>query len=843
MDVVDLCGAWEVHSSKPAMSLPATVPGCIHTDLIAAGQIPDPFYRTHEIDVQWVGKAAWTYERSFELSEAFCGHRRIVLQCDGLDTVATVTVNNRRVGATENQFRTWEFDVTRLVRPGTNTLAVRFDSPLPLQLKRMGDGALVAQGHSLWAWPGRSTIRKSQSNYGWDWGPSLPTCGIWRPLRLIGFDEGRITDLAVAQHHGRGRVDLGIAVEAERHGRPGMAANVTIRLKNRTVAEATVVLRRGAGSVSVAIAKPALWWPNGMGDQPLYEVIVDLVDADGVVLDTTTRRVGLRTLRLDRHADKWGESFQFVVNGVPFFAKGGNWIPADQFPTRLTGDDYRRLLGDCAAANMNMIRVWGGGIYEGDVFYDLCDELGLCIWQDFMFACRAVPANDPDFVENVRQEAVDNVRRLRHHACLALWCGNNEMEQMNVAPTWTDRHMSWADYKTLFDKVLPQVVRKYDPQRDYWPSSAHSPRGDRSDWNNPTCGDAHLWGVWHGKEPFEWYRTCEHRFNSEFGFQSFPEPKTVRAYTAPEDRNITSPVMEHHQRSGTGNATIIHYMLDWFRLPHDFDTMLWLSQIQHGMAMKYAVEHWRRSMPRGMGTLYWQINDCWPVASWASIDYFGRWKALHYMARRFFAPVLVSAVEDAERSTVEVHVTNDTAAAVAGRVRWQVTDLDGKELDGGRLPVRAPARKNKRVGKLNLAKYAQRYGGTVRRRTRVAPKSMRAHGAENLIVWLTLEGRRGEVLATNMVTLARPKRLELADPKIKTTVRKADDGAFSITLTARKPALWAWLALERTDARFSDNFVHLLPGRPVEILARPAEKLTAADFRRQLTVRSLADTY
>ncbi|NLF30700.1 MAG: glycoside hydrolase family 2 protein [Planctomycetes bacterium] len=843
MDVVDLCGAWDVRSTKPAMAVPATVPGCIHTDLLAAGKIPDPFYRTNEIDVQWVGMAAWTYERTFELSEAFCGHRRILLRCDGLDTVATVTVNNRRIGSTENQFRTWEFDVAGVVRPGTNTIAVRFDCPLPLQWERMGEGALVGHCHSPWEWPGRSTVRKSQSNYGWDWGPSLPTCGIWRPIRLIGFDEGRITDVAVAQHHGRGRVDLGIAVEAELLGRPRAAAAVTVRLKNKVVAEGRVELRRGAGSVSLTIRKPVLWWPNGMGDQPLYEVLVDLVDADGIVLDTAGRRIGLRTLGLDRHPDEWGESFQFAVNGVPFFAKGGNWIPADQFPTRVTEADYRRLLGDCAAANMNMIRVWGGGIYEPDLFYDLCDELGLCVWQDFMFACRPVPANDEAFVENVRLEAIDNVRRLRHHACLALWCGNNEMEQMNVAQTWTATKMSWADYKPLFDGVLPKVVRKYDPQRDYWPSSSHSPRGDRGDFNNPKWGDAHLWSVWHGKQPFEWYRTCEHRFNSEFGFQSFPEPRTVKGYTAPGDRNVTSPVMEHHQRSGIGNATIIHYMLDWFRLPHSFDAMLWLSQIQHGMAMKYAVEHWRRSMPRGMGTLYWQINDCWPVASWSSIDYHGRWKALQYMARHFFAPVLVSGVEDAATSTVEVHVTNDTAAAIAGHVRWSVMDLDGRELDGGRLPVRAAARKNTFVRKLDVSRHARRYGGDLQRLTRNPSKPAPGQGAENLIIRLTLEGRGGKVLATNLVTLSRPKRLELRDPKIKATLRKADGGAFRVTLTAARPALWAWLELGNADARYSDNFVHLAPGEPVEIIVQPAARMSAAAFRRQLKVRSLVDTY
>jgi len=825
MDVFDLCGDWRVTRGGQARSIPATVPGCIHTDLLAAGEIQDPFYRTREIDVQWVGKARWTYSRSFELSDALRRRRRILLHCEGLDTLATVTMNGRRLGSTDNQFRQWEFDVTDVVRPGANTIDVRFDSPEPVQRARSASGRLAGNLTVPWTWPGRTYIRKSPSNYGWDWGPALPTCGIWRPLRLVAFDTARLTDVQIRQTHARTRVDLDVSATAESIGRASLAAAVTVKFGARTVAEGRADFRRGKAKVRLKVANPRLWWPAGMGDQPLYDVTVDLLDGSGGLLDTAAKRIGLRTLRLDRHDDKWGESFQFVANGVPFFAKGGNWIPADQFPTRLAAADYRRLLSDCADANMNMIRVWGGGIYEPDVFYDLCDELGLCIWQDFMFACSAVPADDPEYVANVRAEAIDNVRRIRHHACLALWCGNNEMEQICVGDEWTDRQMSWADYRRLFDDVLPKVVRRLDPQRDYWPSSAHSPRGDRSDHSNPKWGDAHLWNVWHRREPFEWYRTCEHRFNSEFGFQSFPEPKTVYAYTAPEDRNVTSPVMEHHQRSRSGNALILHYMLDWFRLPRDFEMLLWTSQIQHGMAMKYACEHWRRSMPRGMGTLYWQINDCWPVASWASIDYYGRWKALHYMARRFYGPVIVSGLEDAERGTVEVHVTSDLGRSRPGRVVWSATDLSGAELDGGMIPVRIPARKNARVKTLRLGKL------------------MAEHGAANLLIWLSLEGSRRKVLAANLVTFARPKRMELPDPRIRAVVKREGDDGFRVKLTAARPALWAWCELTDSDARWSDNFVHLRRGEPSEIIARPVKPMTAAAFRKQLRVRSLIDTY
>ncbi|NLF29375.1 MAG: glycoside hydrolase family 2 protein, partial [Planctomycetes bacterium] len=628
------------------------------------------------------------------------------------------------------------------------------------------------------------------------------------------------------QEHRPGAVDLDVAVEAEvADPAAALAAEVVLTLDGTPVAEGRVGLWDGKGSVRLTVTNPRLWWPAGMGEQPLYQVEVCLLDAGGQALDCDTKRIGLRTLRLDRHADAWGESFQFVANGVPFFAKGGNWVPADQFPTRLTAERYRDLLASCAAANMNMIRVWGGGIYEPDVFYDLCDELGLCIWQDFMFACSAYPTNQPGFLDDVRAEAIDNVRRIRHHACIALWCGNNEVEQCNVSEEWKAHYMSWADYGRIFDDLLPSVVAELDPQRDYWPSSPHTPGSNRADVNDPTRGDAHLWAVWHRREPFEWYRTCEHRFNSEFGFQAFPEPRTVRGYTLPEDRNVTAPIMEHHQRSRSGNSLILHYMLDWFRLPGRFDDLLWLSQIQQGMAITYAVEHWRRSMPRGMGTLYWQINDTWPVASWSSVDYHGRWKALHHMARRFFAPVLLSAVEDPAAGTVEIHLTSDRLEPGRGQVAWTLTTVAGRRLDEGAFAADIPAGGNRCVHTLQLA---DRLG---------------EHGPAGLLVWLKLTDGAGDVVSRNLAVFARPKQMNLPDPGIAADVREDAPGAFRVRLTAEAPALWAWLELADADARLSDNFFHLAPDEPREILIEPAEPMTLEALRSRLRVRSLVDTY
>jgi beta-mannosidase len=489
----------------------------------------------------------------------------------------------------------------------------------------------------------------------------------------------------------------------------------------------------------------------------------------------------------------------------------------------LTGEDYRRLLEDAASAHMNMLRVWGGGIYEDDRFYDLCDELGLCVWQDFMFACATYPTFDKAFLKNVEAEARDAVRRLRHHPSLVVWCGNNELEQGLVGEKWDDRRMSWKDYSRLFDELLPQVVRELDPDRDYWPSSPHSPLGDRHNYNNPECGDAHLWSVWHGKQPFEWYRTISPRFCSEFGFQSFPEPRTVRDYTETGDRNLTGFVMEHHQRSGSGNALIVHYLTDWFRLPSRFEGWLWVSQILQGLAIQYAVEHWRRNRPRTMGALYWQLNDCWPVASWSSIDWAGRWKALHYLARRFFAPILLSAVEDSERGIVDLHVTND-GGAVDGRLTWTLTTADGQAVTRGESEIRLPLAGSRRAVRL-------RFG-----------EAMAEHGPRNLILWADLEVG-GRTASSALATFARPKHFELTDPKIRVSVTNQRGGEYKVRLRARKPALWAWLEVEDTDARYSDNFLHLQPGREIAIAVQPERAMGVEEFRRRLRVRSLVDTW
>ncbi len=823
MQVFDLSGNWQAQNEASGENLPAEVPGCIHLDLLRAGKIANPYFRDNEKHLQWIGQTDWRYSRDFDVPAEILAYERVLLRCEGLDTLASLSLNGRRIAKTDNMFRTWEFEVKRRLRRQRNRLEIRFAAAETFANRQQAKRRLPT-----WGGGGRSWLRKEPCNFGWDWGPTLITCGIWRPIRLLAFSQARLAEVMITQDHSRqGAVELCIDIRAETWTSRTLAAAASLSYNGEIVAEADTALKAGRGRLCLTVKKPHLWWPRNLGEQPLYEVMIELLDAEGGLLDAAAKRIGLRTLRLDRHQDRWGESFQFVANGVPFFAKGANWVPADTFAPAMTAERYRYLLESAIAANMNMLRVWGGGIYEDDVFYDICDDLGICIWQDFMFACSTYPTFDKKFMSTVAAEAEENVRRLRHHACLALWCGNNELEQGLVGDKWNDHQMSWKDYSRLFDDLLPRIVKRLDPERDYWPSSPHTPPpGDRRNFNDPQRGDAHLWEVWHGRKPFEWYRTCEHRFNSEFGFQSFPEPKTVHAYTAPADRNITSPVMEHHQRSWIGNAAIITYMLDWFRLPKDFDSLLWLSQILQAMAMKYAVEHWRRSMPRGMGTLYWQLNDCWPVASWSSIDSHGRWKALHYLARHFYAPLLVSGLEDTAAGTVAVHATNDLRQACRGEITWRVTDVAGHMLRRGCLAARLPGGKSLQVASIALRDLLAEYGPA------------------NLLVWLALRvgGRKA---SSNLVLFARPKQMDLCDPGIRMRCRTLAQPAnsFAVTLTAQHPALWTWLELAGHDATCSDNFIHLAAREPTTIIVTPRSRCSLASFKRRLRARSLWHTY
>lgn len=807
-----LNGEWHAEQQNGEVRVPSRVPGCIHLDLQRAGAIPDPFYRDQEKAVAWVGESDWVFTREFEAPPEMREREHLVLQCEGLDTLAEVRLNGELLGRADNMFRCWIFPVKDHLREGVNTIEIAFRSPVPLGAGLQKECFLKHSGIGHHRINGSNWFRKEQCNFGWDWGPMLPTCGIWRPILLAAWDTARLGDTRVEQQHHSGRVRLHCQTETEGGD---SSLQVTYSLRDAEGAEVAAGKASCGTPAVLEVADPRLWWPRGLGDQPLYRLEVRLHGADEALLDQRTLRLGLRSVELIQEDDAWGQSFTFAVNGHRFFAKGANWIPAHVFDGAVDRAKLEDLVLCAAEAHMNMLRVWGGGIYESEDFYDLCDEHGLLVWQDFMFACSAYPAHEPAFLENVREEVIQQVNRLQHRACLALWCGNNEIEQLRglIGEERAAGAMSWDDYRALFDDLIGGEVGRLDPGRTYIPSSEYSPVGDRKDSGNPNCGDAHLWAVWHGREPFEWYRGAMHRFCSEFGFQSFPHPETVRSYTRPEERNMTSYVMEHHQRSPIGNSAIIDYLLSWFRLPVGWEQTVWLSQVVQAYAIKYAVEHWRRHMPRCMGALYWQLNDCWPVASWASLDSAHHWKALHYEARRFFEPTHLSLLEDLEQGEIEIHLSNDRRETVQGEWELVLTDLDGSVIGSWSGPGRLAAGS---CARLTVVSWSEAMGG---------------RSPREVLLWGEWR-ESGQIVSRNMTTLARPKHLELRDPQL--TVSRTGG---ELVVNAARPALFVWLQPEDPDARFSENFFHLRGGeeRRVKVVSGDAGENTAA--------RSLFDTY
>ncbi|HEV2455923.1 MAG TPA: glycoside hydrolase family 2 protein [Verrucomicrobiae bacterium] len=808
-----LNGDWQVSQPEKNDWFSATVPGNIFTDLMGAGRIPDPFFRDNEGSLQWVGKSNWVYKRSFDVPDAALKNDRVLLRCEGLDTLATIKINGQNVGTANNMFRIWEFDVKNLLNRGNNEIEIHFDSPYPVMDKGESQRALYEWIGSHEP-KGRAYVRKEPCSFGWDWGPCLPGCGIWKNISLETFNQGRIGDVLILQNFPDKTATLDVVVNAETAGQGGRPLQAVISVfdtsrPTKRIVSTKAPIIEGKGSGRLVIKHPRLWWPAGMGDQPLYNVCVELMDTDGNPVDTVTKRIGLRTLKM---VLPQGDSpLHFEVNNVPFFARGANWIPCDSFANRVGPEILRRYVRDAAAVNMNTLRFWGGGYYEDDALFDACDEAGICIWLDCKFACSAQPAFDDDFMANVKVEIQENVRRLRHHPCIRVWCGNNEISLM-TGDTWSDKSMGRADYDKLFKDLVAQQVAEVAPQACYVSGS-------------PECGDTHYWAVWHGPKMFDAYRSLT-GFMSEFGYESFPEPKTVRAFTSAEDRtSVLTPVMKWHQRSGTGdvdgNTQMLQMMDHYFNKPKDFDMTLWLSQMLQGYGIKIGAEYWRQTMPKSMGCVFWQYNDIWPGMSWSSVDYFGRWKALHYLARKFYSPILVSGIEHPENGTADIFVTNDLMESHHGRIDWKITDVSGTRLRHGSIKVELPSRKSVMVETLNLAQETGKFG------------------ANGVFLWLDLSVH-GDRVSENMIMFALPKEYQLADPRLAADVDETPDG-YLVTVTPQAPALWTWLELENADAYYSDNFFHCHLDEPRKILVRPKTDMNKDEFTKQLRVRSLFD--
>jgi beta-mannosidase len=819
-----LAGTWEFRQAGRQEWLPACIPGGVHTDLLALDQIPDPFDADNEQRVQWIAGSDWIYRCNFHCSPELLANEKIYLACDGIDTLATVVLNGHELGHTDNMFRQYEWEVKSIIHTnGANELTFTFLSPVNFAAKKQAIRPLPGVPQAI---PGSPYLRKAPCQFGWDWGPQLPPIGIWKDIRLEAYREARLTQVHLQQEHRGGKAIVRAGLTTQHWGELPVFALLRITAPDgESFEKEAAITEQGEVAIEVLIPHPQLWWPNGYGGQPLYQVEVSLVGKESPregLLDQQKYQIGLRTIELRQDQDQWGRSFGFAVNGIPILCKGSNWIPADSFPTRITGEHLEGLIRSAAETHQNMLRVWGGGFYEEERFYDLCDHYGILVWQDFIFSCSIYPLDDQDFLENIRVEVVQNIRRLRHRASLALWCGNNEMEWGWLEWNW-DRpeHQDLKDsYDLFFHHTLPEWCQVEDPEHSYWPSSPSSGT-PFIDPNGQHQGDAHYWDVWHGRKPFTAYREQYPRFMSEFGFQALPPLATIRTYADEAEWNMTSYIMEQHQKNASGNSLMIGQMLETFRFPKDFASMVYLSMVLQAEGIRYAVEHWRRYPDRVAGTLYWQLNDCWPVASWSSLDYYGRWKALHYAARRFYAPLLLS-IEDKPPEQA-VYVSNDSLEAWDGIVKWSLETLKGKVLSCGHAPVAVAPQESKRLLQLDFS-------------NQITYDNFRK------LVFITELWQEDRFLTRQTAFFSPIKHLSLTSPAISVEMQ-SQNGELLVELISHSMGLLVEVSLNGADVVFSDNYFNLPPGRSIKISCPLPAGWTLSKAQKEIRVCSVYDSY
>ena len=814
---------WTFKAQDGSTWMPATVPGVVHLDLLNTKQIEDPFFGDNEKKLQWIDKKEWEYKTNFKVNESLLANGRIELNFNGLDTYAAVSLNGKNILNSDNMFREFTVNCKEILKEGDNELYILFKSPA-----KEGEKLFDASEYFIKTQPnddsklggmGDKTVspysRKAGYHYGWDWGPRFLTSGIWRNIYLNAWNKGVIRDLFLKQvrlSETKAELLAEVRLEASLDG----SQEISILVNNGQIIKKQLAVKKGVNTIQIPfeINNPKLWWPNGMGDSYLYAVKVALTEGN-----TISHNIGLRTIELVTEKDKVGESFYFKVNGHPVFAKGANVIPFDNFLTRVTPDRYEAIIKSAAETNMNMLRVWGGGIYEDNAFYDLCDKYGIMVWQDFMFACSFFPGTK-DFLDNIRQEAIDNVIRLRNHPSIALWCGNNEIEDAWKNWGWNkyDKRNEEA-YKKIFLDILPKVVSEYDPQVRYWSSSPSSGSYEL----NPklrTHGDVHYWSYRDAFQPISVFKDSANipRFLSETGFQSFPETATMNTFLTKSDYDIYSEVMKSHQKSLAGNKLLDVYMHRNYKKPKDFGATLYLSQLMQKEAMKVALEAYRRAAPYCMGALYWQLNDSWPAPSWSSIDYYGRWKAMNYDVKRIFSNIVVSP--DITDNKLTVHVISDKLQNEEGKLSLQIIDINGSILWEQCTTLTINANSSTKVAAFKVDELLKGID-----RLKVAFKATCTIG--------------DKIVAENIIHFVPEKELELQKPTFKIESKKVTKG-YELKLVSNTMVKGLFLSV-KADGRFSDNYFDLMAGKTKTILFETVAKVD--DFKKELKIYNLTDSF
>ncbi|MFX1571325.1 MAG: glycoside hydrolase family 2 protein [Promethearchaeota archaeon] len=839
VEKISLAGYWELKNSEKTVKIDAQVPGTVFEALLENNIIEDPFYGENEHEMRWVYESNWIYEKEFNLDPEFLEYKHIILRFNGLDTIAEVKLNGESIGSVNNMFVRYDFEVKSKLIQSVNKILINFMSPTVISREYI-DKNKIKLNTGYATIPGIPYLRKAQYSFGWDWGPKLPDIGIWKTVDLIAFDDIKINSVFPYAHLEYNKDPLNISDPAEFSKIQVKSAKLFIEINLATNVESIrgigckikaklitpkdeiivkeIPLSEKKETLSFEIKNPFLWWTHDLGIPNLYILEVSILKNG--VLEKITQKIGLRDVQLIRKSDKWGETFYFLLNGIPVFAKGANWIPIDSFiPRGKKLKLYSMNLNFAKKVNMNMIRVWGGGIYEDESFYDLCDELGILVWQDFPFACAIYPFNE-DFIENVENELIQNIKRLRRHPSIALWCGNNEIEwgwrryikNSGLAKNKREKtHFLKNFYLRIFEEILPQLIKKFDPTRPYWPSSPSSGFNTENfllrNSNNPNAGDSHYWAVWHGNMPFSAYREFNSRFMSEFGFESFPSLKTIQKFCPFDQYDFDSPIMENHQKNSAGNQKIMDYMDKRFSIPQEFEHQIILSQITQAEAIEYGVEHWRQNRTdyHCMGSLYWQLNDCWPVVSWSSLDYYGRWKALQYFAKRFYQPIFASVKESPHE--IEFWVTNDLRRSYDIQLDWKILNSEGNTLMKGIYDSKISPCTSLKLGLEDVSNI-----------------NKDQFSMQNNIIFYKLYSMNGKkiLIYRGFRLFDAPKFFILRDPEISMTFKyikeeKNKKLQFKIKLKVKCIALYVYIDSDLVDFIASDNFFSMEPNETRDI--------------------------